>query len=530
MSYKRIDTENYEDLINRYHIKPLLAKVVKSLDYSSDDEATFFFPVDKYEFDENIFAPLQEILEKIKRENLKVFIFGDYDCDGICATTIMSMLLSKMNICHGYYLPDRQKEGYGLNLERLKQAYKKGYRVLITVDNGVSSYEALKWAQENNMLIIVTDHHSILGTFTYDYFLHPDLMGKDYQHLCGAAVVYLLGKYLRLADEKMAILAMLATLSDIMPLKGINIKIVRGGLRLFNQHLYYNLEALGGLNFPVNENDLSFKIIPKINAVGRLSDQANVNIMVKYLLCNDKNIIDKYAAEINKINKLRQQLTNRQYELLLPSIKEEDNFNFAYCPDLHEGLLGLLASKMTSLTGKPSFVMTDSAELIKGSARSLKDDNLIELLDKFKDKFAKIGGHANACGFSLTKENLKIFNDYLNDCCSDLSNDNVIEYIDVNSDELTLESIQEVFAYGPYGQSRKLPYIKVKFSQIDDYKQLKTDHQLKWTVNNNIQLISFENEGYQNYLNRTSLEIIGQLQQNSFLNRQYYQIMVKEIL
>ncbi|MDO4377590.1 MAG: DHH family phosphoesterase [Erysipelotrichia bacterium] len=530
MSYKRIDTKNYVDLIDRYHIKPLLAKVVKSFAYSPYDEATFFFPIDKYEFDENIFSPFKDIFKKIKRENLKVFIFGDYDCDGICATTIMSMLLTKMNINHGYYLPDRQQEGYGLNLERLKQAYQKGYRVLITVDNGVSSYEALQWARENNMLIIVTDHHSILNTFTYDCFLHPELMNKDYQYLCGTAVVYLLAVYLHLSDEKMTILAMLATLSDVMPLKGINIKIIRDGLRLFNKHLYYNLEALGDLNFPVNENDLSFKIIPKINAVGRLSDQANVNILVKYLLCNDKNVIDKYAVEINKINKLRQQLTSQQYEFLLPKIKENDKFNFVYYSDLHEGLLGLLASKMTSLTSKPSFVMTDSDGLVKGSARSLKDDNLMEMLDNFKDEFDKIGGHANACGFSLPKEKLKKFNDYLNECCANLLNDNMIEYIEVDSEELTLENIQEVFAYGPYGHDRMLPYIKVKFSQINDYRQLKTDHQLKWTVNNNIQLISFENEGYQNYLNRTSLEIIGQLQQNSFLNRQYYQIMVKEIL
>lgn len=530
MSYKRIETKNYQDLMDKYNIKSLLAKIVSSFEYSLYDQTVFFANNLEYQFDEKIFLPIKEILYKIKEEDIKVFIFGDYDCDGICATTILCMLLDKINIKYGYYLPDRQSEGYGLNLLRLKQAYEKGYRALITVDNGVSCMEQINWAIEHKMQVIVTDHHTIPSNFKCDNFLHPALLPVDYQYLSGAAVVYLLSRYLNLDDDKMKILAMLSILSDVMPLKGINIKIVQEGIKLFNHHLYYNLETLEKLNYPVNETDLSFKIIPKINSLGRMSDKANVNIMVKYLLCNDKKTIDDYAVEINKVNKLRQLITTEQYNKIIPLINEQDKYNFIYTDNLHEGLLGLLAGKLTSTTGKPSFVMTTSSEEIKGSARSLKEDDLMALLDNFKGDFLKMGGHANACGFSIKEEKIPLFKEYLDKHSQCFSNDSLIQYIDVQQEELTKENIKEVFDYRPYGQSRILPLLHIKFSDLKDYKMLKNDHQLKWTTADNLQLISFENDGYNKYLNVNELEIIGELQENIFNGRINYQIMIKEIL
>lgn len=530
MSYKRIETKNYQDLMEKYNIKSLLAKIVSSFDYSPYDETVFFANNLNYQFDEKIFLPIKEILQKIKKEDIKVFIFGDYDCDGICATTILCMLLEKLNIKYGYYLPDRQTEGYGLNLLRLEQAYEKGYRALITVDNGVSCMEQINWATEHNMHVIVTDHHTIPSNFKCDYFLHPSLLKVDYQYLSGAAVVYLLSRYLNLNDDKMEILAMLSILSDVMPLKGINIKIVQEGINLFNRHLYYNLEALEKLNYPVNETDLAFKIIPKINSLGRMSDKANVNIMVKYLLCTDKNIIDNYAIEINKVNKLRQLITTEQYNKIIPLINEQDKYNFIYMNNLHEGLLGLLAGKLTSTTGKPSFIMTSSLDEIKGSARSLKEDDLMTLLADFKADFLKMGGHANACGFSIKEEKIPLFKEYLDKHSQLFSNDSLTQYIDIKQEELTKENIKEVFDYRPYGHQRALPFLHIKFTNLKDYKMLKNDHQLKWTTSDNLQLISFENEGFNKYLNSNELEVIGELQENVFNGRINYQIMIKEIL
>lgn len=529
MSYKKVETKDYNELMSKYHIGSLLAKIVASWGYNEKDLATFFCPLTKYELDDEIFAPIKNALEKIKEEKSKVFIFGDYDCDGISATTIMSMILTKLNIEHGYYIPDRQKEGYGLNLERLKQAYQRGYKVLITVDNGVSCKEQLAWAKEHDMHVIVTDHHSICMDFDRDEFLHPTLLKEDYQYLCGASIVYLLAIYMGLADDKMSILAMLATISDVMSLKGINIKIVRDGLALFNKHRYYNLEVLDKLTFPVNENDLAFKIIPKINAIGRLSDKANVNTLVKFLLCEDKKSIDHYASEVNNLNELRKKMTSEQYELVKDS-SLSDKVNFIYHSGLHEGLLGIIAAMVMNTNNKPSFIMTDSIEGIKGSARSLNGTDLICLLDKYRDNFIQLGGHASACGYTISYEKLNDLKEYLEENIDEYSSAIETECLQLEQSDLVEDKIKEVFNYRPFGQDRKLPLMMITFTDIKDYRKLKTDTQLKWTLNNCLQIISFDNKGYEYYLDKNTITVVGELQENIFNNHSYYQIKAKEIL
>lgn len=529
MSYKEIEIKGYEELMNKYHINSLLAKIVKSFNYSEKDLATFFYPLTDYELDDDVFSPIKNSLEKIKENKSKVFIFGDYDCDGICATTIMSMILTKLDIQHGYYLPDRQKEGYGLNLERLKQAYEKGYRVLITVDNGVSCYQQLNWAKEHDMYIIVTDHHTIIKDFDYDQFLHPCLLKEDYRYLSGAAIVFLLAKYMGLNDDKMNILAMLSIISDVMSLKGINIKIVKDGLALFNKHRYYNLEVLDKLSYPISEYDLSFKIIPKINSIGRLSDQANVNTLVRFLLCQDKRSINYYASEINKLNNLRKQMTTEQYKLIKDSSLSE-KVNFIYYPSLHEGLLGVIAAMIMNQNNKATFIMTDSTEGIKGSARSLNGTDLMALLDDFKDNFINLGGHSGACGFTIASSKLNDLKQYLDNNIQSIEKEVATEYIEIDQNDLAYEKIKEVYNYRPYGQDRKIPLMKVTFDNIKDYRKLKTDEQLKWTTDSGLQILSFSNKGYQYYLNKDKITVVGELSENNFNNHTYYQIIAKEIL
>ena len=216
MKYRKIDTDRYTELMSRYHIGSLLAKVVSTYDYSEEELDSFFHAVNYQTYYHESLRQIAELLSEVRSENRRVFIYGDYDCDGICATSILVHCLNKLSIANGYYIPNRFTEGYGLNIERVKQARTKGYDVLITVDNGVSAHEALIWAKENGMTVVVTDHHLISETVECDILCHPSLFAKDYSYLCGAGVVYLLADYMGLTDNVIRVLAMLATIGDVM--------------------------------------------------------------------------------------------------------------------------------------------------------------------------------------------------------------------------------------------------------------------------------------------------------------------------
>ncbi|MBR5048676.1 MAG: DHH family phosphoesterase [Erysipelotrichaceae bacterium] len=529
MSYKQIDTAAATELMENRGIDSLLAKVLISMHYGEKDIASFFAPCDRYEFDERLYGPIREKLEEIAKKQQKVFIFGDYDCDGICATSIMMMIMQKLGIEAGYYIPSRLNEGYGLNVEKLSLAYEKGYRVLVTVDNGVSASEGLKWAREHDMVTFVTDHHQITGEVDCDLLLHPDLMGEEYRYLSGGAVVYMLARYLGIDDEKMAILAMLSLIGDVMSLKGINVKIVRDGLRLLNSHLYPQVEMLDSFSYPITENDISFKAVPKINSAGRMSAEpvSQANQLVRYFITDDCRLISSLNMLISDLNDQRRTLSAQQYEMLKAKMDPRDNLNFLYDPDLHVGILGLIASRISSETNKVTFVLTDNGENVVGSGRSVGEIDLMELLKDFAPRTVNLGGHANACGITVRKEDLEDLNDYLHEACRDLSADTIHEYIDVTLAELSRKSIEQLFSYRPFGQDRRLPLMKITIPN-DSLSMMRTDHQLKWRAGD-LEFVSFENEGYDAYRNREYITVYGILQENRFRGRVSYQIMVREI-
>ena len=186
MEYKVINTDGYRQIMSDYHVGSLTAKAVSAMNYTTQEMASFFhekeYPVYRHESLEKI----RQILDEALHNNRKVFIYGDYDCDGICATTIMVKVLNKLGIENGYYIPNRAAENYGLNCERVRQASERGYQIVLTVDNGVSAHEALRLAKELGMTRIVTDHHIITDDVDCEVLCHPSFFAEDYRYLCGA--------------------------------------------------------------------------------------------------------------------------------------------------------------------------------------------------------------------------------------------------------------------------------------------------------------------------------------------------------
>jgi len=515
--------------MTKYHVGSLLAKTICGFGYNETEIDNFFNGV-KNEKISYIYEDIVRMVNQAKNENTKVFIYGDYDCDGICSTSILVSLLNSLNIENGYYIPNRFSEGYGLNLLRLKQAYEKGYKYLICVDNGVSSFDEINWAKEHDMKIIIIDHHEITDNVNADILLHPNLLPANYHHLCATGLVYYLAKYLDLLDSNIKIIGMIGTIADMMELKGVNIPIVLEGIETINQEGSSKIFALyQDMKLPITEDDIAYYICPKINAVGRLADIANPNHLVKFFISRDINEIVSYGNAINEINNKRKQMSVKQYELIKENADFTKPFIIYYSNDIHEGLCGLLAGRLANEYNKPTIIFSLSNGVLKGSGRGIGDFDIFSALLPFKDKLLTFGGHKQACGLSLSIDLYDSFIKYIGNISVD--DEQINYYLPVSLEDLSNENIIELFRYRPYGQARKLPLYGLKNENFINYRKLKNDNQLKWLFKNGIECISWQNnKGYSYYLSNNNLLLLGRLKENNFVNKTNYNLICEQII
>ena len=515
MEYKVMNTDGYRDIMNQYHTGSLLAKVVSSFNYSEKEMASFFNEKKYGVYSHESLERVKELVAEIKVNNEKIFIYGDYDCDGICATTIMVKVLNKLGISNGYYIPNRAKENYGLNCQRVQQAYDKGYSTVLTVDNGVSAHEALALAKQLGMKRIVTDHHIITETPDCEVLCHPSLFDEDHSYLCGAGVAYLIADYLGTVDDSIKVLAMMATISDVMELKFFNVQLVKEGLRVANNHSYPNLDILGyDLKFPITEKEISFNIAPKINTTGRLFDLCNPNNTVRYLLSNDVKEMKVLASQINDLNSKRKDLVQKQYQIIMRNCDFSKPFTIYYDENLHEGLIGLIANKLLFETNKPTIILTKSGDILKGSGRSKSELNLMKLLSGY-GYYETFGGHAKAFGISLKPENLDEFVSYMEENYE--PEETFAECLEVTLSDLTKENIEELYSYAPFGQARKLPVFKVVTDGYLDFRTLNSPDKLKWQLNSVLSVLKMnDSKGYRYYRNARKISFYGNLSSSVF--------------
>ena len=515
MKYRVMNTGDYREIMNQYHTGSLLAKVVSSFNYSPSELASFFNEKQYGTYYHESLQAINEILLKARENRQKVFIYGDYDCDGICATAIMVKLLNKLGIENGYYIPNRARENYGLNCERVQQAHDRGYDIVMTVDNGVSAHEALRLAKQLGMVRIVTDHHVITAAPDCEVLCHPSLFDEDHSYLCGAGVAYLIADYMGEVDDSIRVLAMLATISDVMELKFFNVFLVKQGLQAVNDHRYPNIDILGyDMKFPVTEREISFNIAPKVNTTGRLFDMCNRNNTVRYFLSDDVNEMRILARQINELNNKRKDLVSRQYRM----IKNDCDFSqpfIIYCnEDLHEGLIGLIANKILHETNKPTVILTASGDLLKGSGRSKSELNLMELLSGY-NYYETFGGHAKAFGISLKKDNLEEFRKYINE--NYVPEETAEDCVEVRSSDFTRENLEELFRYAPFGQGRRLPVFRVLLDDYRELRSLSTPDKLKWNVSSCFSIMKLgDDRGYGYYRGRKDLRFYGTLSSGVF--------------
>lgn len=454
-------------------------------------------------------------IQSAKENHEKVFVGGDYDADGICSTAIMKKTLDQLGIVNGYYIPDRFKEGYGLNRKTVELVHEKGYTLIITVDNGVKAHEALQRAKELGMDVIVTDHHEIEEEVEADILVHPDFMEEEYRYLSGAGVAYeisrnLIGDH----DQSLVTMCMVALIGDVMPLYRETRKIVKRGLQLLSHGVPRSLSLLLYHPSSVTETDVAFSVVPKLNSIGRMKDSSNVNTLVSYLLCEDEAQLISYSKALSKVNDERKKLSasmSQRAELLL----SDRPFEIISDVSFEEGICGLVAGRLSNAYHKPVIVMSDNGEVLKGSGRSVPGFDLFSFLSPFEKKVA-FGGHRAAVGITVNKSDFEELVTYVNENIQnyELKEENR-KAILIHPEDVTFDSVADLSLLSPYPKDMAEPdFAFINPENVQVVKAGKTVRYLISAGNRTIECVAFPSRNLKTV--EKPEKLIGKLTLNRF--------------
>ena len=430
----------------KFSIDPVVARLIRNRDIVGMDEIEAYL----YGGAEGLHDPEQMhdmkkavsiITDKI-RERKEIRIIGDYDIDGVSATYILLKGLRRVGACASVKIPDRMKDGYGINENLIRQAKEDGVDTILTCDNGIAAIDAIAYAKKEGMTVVVTDHHDIPFEETdegrrylksnADAIVNPHQPECTYPYkmLCGAAIAW---KFIQVlykahgipeeeADEFLENAAF-ATVGDVVDLTGENRLIVRLGLEKLHHTKSPGMRALILQNNlrpeEIKSYHIGFVLGPCINASGRL-DTAKRSL--ELLLSEDEKTAAACASDLIALNDSRKDMTQKGVEAACAKIGAEgtdrQKVMIIYLPDCHESLAGIIAGRIRERYNHPVFVLTDAEDGVKGSGRSIEAYSMYEEMTKCKDLFLKFGGHPMAAGLSLPRENVPEFIRRMNENCA----------------------------------------------------------------------------------------------------------------
>lgn len=474
-----------------------------------DKAASFLHPFIKNLTPYCNYSGMVEAAERIKQSielGEKVVIYGDYDCDGVCATAILYLMLKNNGVEVDYYIPIRKKEGYGINREALEQIAEDMYPdLIITVDCGITAAEDIDYViEELGIDVIVTDHHEPPSQLPNCIVVDPkvDMKADCFNELCGAGVALRLVEALGGVNEMMLYIdiACLATIADIVPLVSDNRIIVNHGIDIINARARQSMKLLLDLSYPddrnkiVGSSDIAYRIVPKINAVGRLADsRKSVELFTEDDYFYAKSLVES-AAECNKE---RQRLTEEVYRDCLYKLETYDmnrRIIILASEKWEIGVLGIACSKLVTDFNRPVILLQNSGGICKGSCRSIKGINLYEAIKSCSVCLDSYGGHAMACGITVNEKNLGIFTDvideYLKELPENLFLPEIIYDIEVKPDDFTVKLMEDMSVLEPFGEGN--PPVQYLIEGRECARIGRTQH-AKIVLNNEGELIAYGN-------------------------------------
>lgn len=439
-------------IVNDEH-KPISQRIcdINNMSLEKLDVSNFFVDYDNH--------LLKEFMDKLMvYRDEKFLIVGDYDCDGICSTSIIKKLLNDLNIQNNYYIPSRSLEGYGLNKKIVQTAIDNDFKAMIMLDCGVSSYEELAYAKANDIKCFVIDHHEYSDKPDVEGFLHPALFKEEYIDMCASGLCAYLANSVR-HDDYSIVLGGIGTLADMVSVLNYNRYLLKEMLKLLNKGCFYQINLLAKNNH-YDYDDLSFNVIPKINAVSRLDNYMNVNMLVRYLLSDEQYCIS-HIKDIDTINDMRKKLSKNMFEIAENKINENDDFIIVNDDEFVEGICGLIANRIMMKYHKPVIVLSNKGDLLLGSGRCPNSFNIYEYLSNCEELFDSFGGHSSAIGLSINKQNMDILKKYIENHPIEIQ-DKKEDVILLDNDEINFDLFNEINLLKPFGTDFKQPLLCLK--------------------------------------------------------------------
>lgn len=517
----------------KFQLSALCANVLAAKNYSDEDiTALLQAPTLSDPFiAQGIKAVADRIYLALQRKE-KVMVCGDYDADGICSTAILVDALRKYGIPCGYYIPNRFKDGYGLSASTVQLAKEKGYSLLITVDNGVKAMAALHLAKELDVDVIVTDHHSMDEEIPCISLLHPQHMGEQFETLSGAGVALTLSRALIGEVKEHVVLACVAAIADVMPLKKETRAIVQLGVQYLKQGICQPIQQLANTRYPKwDEMFIAYQIVPKINATGRLADRANVNNIVKYLLMDQLDSVQQISKQIHALNDQRKLMSTEMIDLAKTMVHPEYSFQLLFHDDFHEGMAGLVAGKLAEELHQPVMVAARNQDHFKGSIRSQGLLDLTTFFDDCQPYLASYGGHKAAAGIGFSCDHKQQIQDYVNQKMADVSLQSEITYevLEAALSDITIAQVESLTQLAPYGCGFDEPLFILSNVPIQSCTPLSDGLHTKWVVNDQCEALFFSSaDYYQRLHDKDFVTFIGNLRINSFMGKKKVNIFVTE--
>lgn len=432
--------------------------------------------------------PAVDMLKRKLKEGQKIRIVGDYDIDGVCSTYILYQALKRLGGNVDYAIPDRIKDGYGINESMIRAAAEDGIDTILTCDNGISAFSQIQTAKEFGMTVIVTDHHEVPADGEREILPPADAVidpkqrscSYPFPEICGAVVAYKLVQALYeesgvSREEWLELLefAAIATVGDVMKLQDENRMIVKYGLKKLGHTKNLGLKKLAEkTNLDLNSitaYHIGFVIGPCLNAGGRLQ---TAKLALSMLLAKDEETAEELAQELKDLNDMRKDMTEHwtaEAKVLADTQYRNDKVLVIFLPDCHESLAGIIAGRLREYCQKPAIVLTRSEEAVKGSGRSIKSYHMFQKLSEVKDLMLKFGGHPMAAGLSLLEENIDEFRRELNERSGLTEEDFKAKlWIDVPMpiDYINERLVEELKILEPFGQGNEKPLFAQKQVRI----------------------------------------------------------------
>ena len=483
---------DFDGLAREFSISPVTARIIRNRDVCGSEAVRKYL----YGSWEDLYSPhmlkdadrAADLLLEAVRAGKRIRIVGDYDIDGVCSVYILYKALTRLGACVDYEIPDRIRDGYGINETIVEAAARNGIEVILTCDNGIAALSQLAKAREAGMTVIVTDHHEVIRENGQDVLPPADAVvnpkrsdcGYPWKEICGAVAAYKLVQILyerREIPQKewrdMVEFAAIATVGDVMRLQDENRILVKKGLAHLPDTASMGLRCLIEKNnldiSHISAYHIGFVIGPCLNAGGRLQ---TAKLALRLLLSEEPEEADRLAQELKDLNDQRKDMTARGVEEAARQVEEryrDDKVLTIFLPDCHESLAGIIAGRLRERYHKPSFVLTRAEDGVKGSGRSLESYHMYQALTEVKELLTKFGGHPMAAGLSLPESQVDAFRRALNEKAK-LTEEDFVPKIWIDAampfEYITEPLIRELEQLEPFGQGNEKPQFAQKGLRI----------------------------------------------------------------